>query len=121
MSRYQLCTLVFRLAITSAAWALNETGGQSWRAAQTLLGPRIDGVDPPCIDLDGDAGQRGDGIDGDHRTRFVGDPGNLLDRLPGACGGLGMDDPDELGTDLRDGRLDLLGVETPRRTAARLP
>ena len=111
MSRYQLCTFVLRFWITSAARGLNETGARPGGQLRHFWVPGVNGVDPPGVDLDGDAAERGHGVDGDQGAGLVGDPGDLLDGLPGAGGGLGVDDPDDLGADLLDGRADLLGVE----------
>ena len=86
-------------------------GGEARGAAQALLGAGVDGVDAPGVDLDGDAGEAGDGVDGDQGSGLVGDAGDLVDGLPDAGGGFGVDDSDHLGGMGLEGLADLVGVE----------
>ena len=107
--------------MTSTARGAERDRGQARRAAQALLGARVDGVDPPGVDLDRDAAERGHGVDGDQGAGLVGDLGDLLDRLPGAGGRLGVDDADDLRADSLDGRRGPRRGRRPRRRAARSP
>ena len=75
--------------------------GEARRARETLLGAAVAGVDPPAVDLDLDAAQRGDRVDQQERPRAVDQLRDLFQRLVGAGRGLGVDDPHHLGAGMR--------------------
>ena len=69
MSRYQLCTFVFRLDIASSARGLNVTGERPGGQLRPFLRAGVHGVELPVIDLERHAAERSNGIDDQRACR----------------------------------------------------
>jgi hypothetical protein len=81
------------------------------------LSATVNGVDFPGIDIERYATQRRDRVHDQERSEFVAQLAELLDRLPGAGRGFGLDDGQHLGPNFAERLADAIQIEylAPRR------